>query len=75
MVSMTDWQPQTFRSIPQHTQYRLMQDHDTVVLQATAQASSSGLTRRLQVDLENYPFLCWRWKVIRPVQSCDISQG
>ena len=69
-----DWQPQTFRSIPQHTEYQLIEDEDQIVLQANAQASASGLIRRIQVDLNEYPILKWRWKVIKPVQNCDITQ-
>ncbi len=69
-----DWQPQTFRSIPQHTEYQLIEDEDQIVLQANAQAASSGLIRRIQVDLNDYPILQWRWKVIKPVQNCDITQ-
>ncbi len=68
-----DWQPHTFRSIPKHTEYSLVEDEGQVVIQAVSRQSSSGLIRKLALDLETHPHLCWRWKVDQPVLRCDLN--
>jgi hypothetical protein len=68
-----NWQPHTFRSIPKHTEYSLVDDEGQVVIRAVSRQSSSGLIRKLALDLETHPHLCWRWKVDQPVQRCDLD--
>ncbi len=67
------WEAQTFRSIPQHTEYTCVEDDGSVVIQARSEAASSGLTRKVQVDLKTYPILQWRWKVQMPVTQSDLT--
>ncbi len=57
------WQPQTFKTIDQHTVYELVKDGDATVMKAMANASASGLTKPLDLNLKDFPILEWRWKV------------
>ena len=57
------WQPQTFKKIDQHTVYELVKDGDATVMKAMANASASGLTKPLDLNLKDFPILEWRWKV------------
>ena len=57
------WQPQTFKKIGQHTVYELVKDGDATVMKAMANASASGLTKPLDLNLKDFPILEWRWKV------------
>ena len=57
------WQPQTFKNIDKHTLYELIKDGEVTVVKASANASASGLTRPLDLDLKDFPILEWRWKV------------
>lgn len=57
--SMQGWQERSFVG---HTQYQLVDKDGRRVLQATSQASASGLYRELEVDLEKTPYLHWSWR-------------
>ena len=63
------WQPLTFPGVARHTVYRLVADGGQTVLRADANASASGLIRRVAVDPNAYPVLVWRWKVAAPVAA------
>jgi Protein of unknown function (DUF3047) len=65
------WQAQTFKKIERHTTYDLVKDGDTTVVKATANASASGLTKPLDLDLKDFPILEWRWKVANVVTKGD----
>jgi len=73
------WEPLAFPRIERHTAYRLVADEGTLVVRANADASASGLIRRVEVDLNRHPFLAWRWKVAgvvaRKTTACAISFG
>ncbi len=68
------WEPMHFDKIDAHTQYRLIQDDETMVIKATSNASSSGLIRRTTIDPRKYPFIQWRWKVENIIPSGDVSK-
>jgi hypothetical protein len=54
------------------TQYSLVRGDGRVVLRAKADNAMSGLTYPVQVDLEQYPLLRWRWKVAAPLKSANM---
>jgi Protein of unknown function (DUF3047) len=64
------WHAQTFKKIDRHTKYELIKDGDLTVIKASADASASGLTKPIDLDLKDFPILEWRWKV-----SNLIAQG
>jgi len=66
------WEPLTFKKVPGHTQYEIVMDGDTAVVQATSKAAASGLTRKISIDLQEYPLLQWRWKVSNLIKNSDI---
>jgi len=68
------WQPLTFPRIPKHTQYRLVREGETYVVEARAQASASGLIHRLQEDATARPVLRWRWKVENLLSHADVTR-
>lgn len=61
------WQAQTFKKIDRHTSYDLVKDGNTTIVKATAIASASGITKPLDLDLNEFPILEWRWKVANVV--------
>ncbi len=67
------WQPLTFTSIPNHTQYELVSDNGIVVVRATTQDSSSGLTREMPIDPKTHPIVQWRWKVKNVFKKGDAT--
>ncbi len=59
------WEPLVFPKVARHTQYRAVRDPGSGawVVEATADASASGLVHRCSIDLRERPILRWRWKV------------
>lgn len=57
------WKPYRLARFKKITEYRLVQSEGAIVLQATADASASGIQHELHVDLHDFPWLAWRWKV------------
>jgi len=69
------WTPLTFRRIDRHTRYALVGDADRgTTVEASADASASGLVRKLDVDAKAWPLLSWSWKVERPVTKGDVTR-
>jgi hypothetical protein len=66
------WRPLTFRNTKRHTLYSLVADDGTTVLQATAEASASGLVRSVRIDPKEYPLVAWRWKVSNVLTKGDV---
>lgn len=57
------------------TQYRLVDDGGTVVLNAKAEAAASGLGQPTKIDVRTTPILEWRWKVSRLITAADNAVG
>jgi DUF3047 family protein len=71
---LPDWlKPQSFPSLPRHTEFALVADEGRTVLRARAAASTSGLSRELSVDLRTHPMLAWRWKVMNLIARSDLA--
>ncbi len=68
------WKPLTFPKIPQHTHYSLAKDGERIVVKATSQASSSGLTREIQIDPKEYPIIQWQWKASNILKAGDVAK-
>lgn len=67
-----EWTPYGFENIKNRTTYALVRDESRTVLRADANASASGLLRRLRVDPADYPLLRWRWKVSSVVKNANL---
>ena len=70
----TGWKPLTFEKIPTHTQYALVKNADQVVVKAVSHQSSSGLTREITIDPQEYPIVQWSWKVENIIKKGDVTQ-
>ena len=68
------WEPMTFDGIDQHTRYQLEQDGDTTVMSARSEASASGLVRTVEVDLQEYPWIEWRWKISNVLAGGNVHK-
>lgn len=68
------WKPLTFKKIERHTVYKMVKDGDTVAIKATSEASSSGLTREIKINLKEYPVVQWRWKVANILKNGNVSK-
>jgi hypothetical protein len=68
------WKPLTFKKIGKHTAYALVKDGGAVVVKAVSEASASGLTRAITIDLKEYPVVQWRWKVTNVLKKGDVTK-
>jgi hypothetical protein len=68
------WKPLTFKKIEKHTVYTVVKDGDTVAVKAVSEASASGLTREIRINLREYPIVQWRWKVANVLQKGDVTR-
>ncbi|CAN7802661.1 DUF3047 domain-containing protein [Paraburkholderia hospita] len=57
------------------TQYTLVHDGSTTVLQADASHSASALMHEGNIDLARTPVVAWRWKAERPIEGADNRAG
>ncbi|MCU0805857.1 MAG: DUF3047 domain-containing protein [Burkholderiales bacterium] len=67
------WAPLRFARIDRETGYSLVADDGVTVVRAEADASASGLTRRVEIDPRAQPILAWRWKVANLVEKSDLA--
>ncbi len=70
------WKPLTFKKIQKHTTYELARDDSKVVMKAEAEASASGLTRKIRINPKDFPVVQWQWKVMNILKKGDVhSKG
>jgi len=67
------WDVLTFASIDEHTEYSLVNDNDIKVVKAESNESASGLTKKIQFNPKEYPYLSWRWKVNKAIPGTDVT--
>ena len=70
-----EWRPLTFPEIKSHTLYEAVPDPVyRQVIRASANASASGLLRKLNLDANAYPILRWRWKAENLIRKGDVTR-
>ncbi len=67
----TGWETYRLLRFKPLTRYSLVRDGDTTVVKADAKSSVSGIQHAVSVDLHEYPFVTWRWKVPRLIDNAD----
>lgn len=65
-AGLTGWEEKSFSG---KTQYQLVEQGDKTVLKATSQAAASGLFKKKRIDLQQTPWLNWRWRVDKPLHA------
>lgn len=56
------------------TTFRIKQIEGITSVEASARNSMALFTRRVMIDLDKTPILCWRWRVSDVVRTADISK-
>ena len=65
------WQHLLLAANKQPTEYSLAADDGVVVLRANSRNAASFLAWRTDYDPRAFPWLTWRWKVVRPIAGAD----
>jgi hypothetical protein len=68
------WKPLTFKKVEKHTTYSLVKDGEFTVVKAVSEASASGLTREIKINLKEYPIVQWRWKIANVLKKGDVAK-
>ena len=68
------WKPLIFKKIGKHTAYTVVKDGEITAVKAVSEASASGLTRELKINLKDYPIVQWQWKVANVLQKGDVTR-
>lgn len=71
---MSLWKKEKFEG---ETEYSIQEVDGSRVLQASSRSSASGLYRKVRVDLWQYPYLNWSWKIDNrlPVRNETTKEG
>jgi hypothetical protein len=64
-----EWQHKKFVN---ETRYRLVREEGKPALQAVGQWSSSGLYKKIDYSLKEYPWLEWEWKLEKAHKTADL---
>ncbi|MGY8815746.1 MAG: DUF3047 domain-containing protein [Gammaproteobacteria bacterium] len=56
------------------TQYRVTEWDGVVAIEAVANASMALLARPIEIDLEETPVLCWRWRIDKTIESANMLE-
>jgi hypothetical protein len=66
------WELVRFSEKVPATRYQLRRWDGVNAVEARAEASMALLARRVDIDLQQTPVLCWRWRIEQPVQRADL---
>src|SRR5689334_5446596 len=69
------WRPLILSRFKKPTQYRLISKDGATVVAAHASASASGLIHDVDVDVQRYPWLEWRWLVANIIEQADSTRA
>jgi hypothetical protein len=68
------WRVWKLSGLKRPTEYRLVDHEGRTVVSARAQGSASGLVLPVSIDLKEYPYLHWHWKVPALIPAADNTQ-
>jgi hypothetical protein len=68
------WRVWQLSGLKRPTEYRLVDHEGRTVVFARSTASASGLVAPVSVDLNEYPYLHWHWKVPALIEGADNSR-
>jgi hypothetical protein len=68
------WRVWKLSGLKRPTEYRLVDHEGRTVVSARAQGAASGLVFPIAIDLKEYPYLHWHWKVPALIPGADNTQ-
>jgi DUF3047 family protein len=68
------WRPLILSRFKKATQYRLVSKDGVTVVAAHASSSASGLVHEVDIDVQRYPWLRWRWLVPAVIEQADNTR-
>lgn len=72
--TLGDWVEIIYPKVERHSKYSILtEDNGNKCLSASSENSASGLYKAVSVDLKEYPYLVWRWKVTKLVRGSNVN--
>ena len=68
------WEPLIIHKTKKQTEYRLISENGKSVLHAHAARASSGLLQRVSIDPVDRPWIDWKWKANRLIDSANNAE-
>ena len=69
--SLAGWEKKIFSG---ETNYDLFELDQQIVLKAVSEDAASGLVKKIKVDLQQYPYLNWRWRTDSSLDALNERQ-
>lgn len=66
--SLEDWEEKEFEN---ETRYSFVELDGETALQAVSDTSASGMFRKIEVDIERFPYLNWHWRIDQSLPAMD----
>jgi hypothetical protein len=70
----TGWRVWRLSGLKRPTEYQLIDHEGRTVILARSRGSASGLVFPISIDLKEYPYLHWHWKVPALIPGADNTQ-
>ena len=70
---LSGWTPLEFPKIKRHSQYRIRRMDGASVLEASSNASASGLVWKKRFNIYEHPVIRWRWMVTGVYEKGDAT--
>lgn len=70
------WEPLEFEGIPAHTRYSMDRNGKGApwVVRAQSEAAASGLIRKVDLDLAQFPIVRWRWRIENLIEASNPAR-
>lgn len=69
-----NFEPLVFEKIKEHSKYQLVKLDNKVVVKAVSDKSASGLIRKMDIDLNEYPIIEWQWRVENTYEKASVRE-
>lgn len=69
------WQPWIMSRLLKNTEYKIVQEEGTPILQAQSESSASGLLQEVSIDPIVKRYISWRWKAPQLIAGADNSRA
>ncbi len=69
------WQPWIMSRLLKKTEYKIVHEAGTPILQAQSESSASGLLQEVSIDPIVKRYISWRWKAPQLIAGADNSRG
>jgi hypothetical protein len=69
------WQPWIMSRLLKNTEYKIVHEEGTPILQAQSESSASGLLQEVSIDPIVKRYISWRWKAPQLIAGADNSRA